>query len=325
MAKEIVFGICDLLFELPCSLIILIGGEPTLYPHLIDVIKKVKERKITLAIVTNSLRFADSSFLKEVEDAGLDEAVTSLKGANTQEYFLNTGCGVFDVVAGAIENLEKSSMRHRISVTVSGDIMKNWETMINFVKNSPCENFHFSLEKPVLTETGAVFDERMMPKKIVTWMEEEMYPTLLNTGKKFKIEIMCAHCLFSDGFVEGLEKTGHIFGKCPLIIRNSVIFDPQGEMIPCNHFLNFKMGKFGRDFRTISEFLKQREKHSNFYELAGKGPDPRCGSCKKWKKCGGGCRLYWMYRGSEELLPDPGRKEAANEPIRAFAKTVCTE
>ena len=54
----------------------LVGGEPTLYPELPDVVRLVKERGLACQLLTNGIRFLPArgrDRLRELEDAGLDK------------------------------------------------------------------------------------------------------------------------------------------------------------------------------------------------------------------------------------------------------------
>lgn len=54
----------------------IVGGEPTLYPELADVVRLVKERGLACQLLTNGLRFLPKrgrDLLRELMDAGLDK------------------------------------------------------------------------------------------------------------------------------------------------------------------------------------------------------------------------------------------------------------
>lgn len=306
MPKELAHQLIDFLSGLPLKVVILIGGEPTLYPSLFDVIRYIKDRGLRVDIVTNSIKFSNQEFLKQTLDTGLDSVVTSLKGTSTKEYAEATGSGAFTAVDKAIRNLEASGVNHRISVTVSRSIISNWESMIEFIKSSGTKDFTFSFEKPAIFSEMTTFDETMMPRLTASFIENKMYPTLLDTGVKFKIELLSPHCVYSNGFVEKLEKEGHAFGGCMLLRENGIVFDPFGQVLPCNHFVTSPLGKFGTDFETPEEYFKwlQSSDTKKFYKMITSAPGERCASCEKWQKCGAGCRLFWLYRGAEMLLPN---------------------
>ena len=87
LAEKLIF----LLKELGVETIILLGGEPTLYKHLPDLIKKIINAGIHPAVVSNGRRFADLNYAKMIADTGITNVGFSIKGANRQQYLELTG------------------------------------------------------------------------------------------------------------------------------------------------------------------------------------------------------------------------------------------
>ncbi len=304
MGKQLAFQLIDLLACLPVKFVVLMGGEPTLHPDFFEIVEYIKGKGLVANVVSNSILFADGTFVSYAETAGLHSVTTSLKGSSDEEYFKSAGLGAFSSVRKAIENLEASKLRHRVSVTISSSIIVNWQRMIGFIRNCGAKDFIFSFEKPTILGNDITFDDKMMPCKVADFIEKVLYPSLLDSGIKFKIEFVYPHCVFFDGFIEKLETEGCAFGGCVLLKQNGIVFDTEGQVLPCNHFVSQPLGKFGTDFNTPDEFLKWREVGmKQLFQIADCAPDERCIVCDKWSRCGAGCRIFWLYRGSDELLP----------------------
>jgi len=301
LAKKLV----DLCAGLSARRITLIGGEPTLYPHFLDITRHNKDRGLVTTVISNSIRFADNEFVEESQVAGVAAVTTSVKGSSGEEYLQSTGFDAFDLVKRAILNLEKSRIVQHVSVTISSPVIANWDRMIGFIRECGAKKFYFSFEKPTILSGGVTFDDRMMPQNIAGFIQDTMYPSLMETGINFKMELMFPHCILRDGFVERLENDCHALGSCLLTNCDGVIFDLDGSVLPCNHFIAYALGKFGKDFKTPEEFLRWRQSGevSRFYQTVKLAPGEKCAKCGKWSKCGAGCRLYWLYRGPNELLP----------------------
>lgn len=296
----------DLCTGLSATRVTLIGGEPTLYPQYFDIAKYIKGKGLVTTVISNSVRFADNGFVEDSQDAGVMAVTTSVKGSSGEEYLKSTGLDVFDSVRTAIINLEKSGIAHHVSVTISASIIDNWSRMVGFIRECGAKNFYFSFEKPTIMSDGVIFDERMMPLNIAGFIQDVMYPSLVEAGINFKMELMFPQCILRDGFVEKLEKECHALGSCMLTNCDGVVFDLDGSVKPCNHFIGYFLGKYGEDFKTPEEFLNWRQSPevSKFYRTTKLAPGERCAECDKWSKCGAGCRLYWLYRGPNELLPN---------------------
>lgn len=299
-AKDLV----DLCHDISAKIVILIGGEPTLYKGFFEVVRYIKSRGMTASVVTNGIKFSSEEFLIKAEEAGLDEVVLSVKGSSEEEYIASARINAFSLVRRAIRNLEFSKIRRRISVTVSESVIANWNSWINFVRGCEIKEINFSFEKPVILSDDVVFDDRMMSYNIADFIENEMYPLLLTSGTNFKIEFMFPQCALPKEFIEKLEGEGHAFGGCTVIGERGLAFDPEGYVLPCNHFVGNYFGQYGKDFKTATDFNRwfQSGDIQKFYRIIKSAPCDQCAECDRWSKCGGGCRIFWLYQSAEKLL-----------------------
>ena len=199
--------------------------------------------------------------------------------------------------------------------------------MVEFIKECGAKNFHFSFEKPtILLDNTVTLDDRMTPRNIAGFIQDIMYPSLLESGISFKIKLMFPHCFLRDGFVEKLEAEGHAFGCCILMNRDGIVFDPDGIVLPCNHFVAYPLGRYGKDFITPKEFLawRQLEATKRFYQVSMLAPNQECAKCDRWSRCGGGCRIFWLCRKQGQLLQIPSASErpltTAETLLREYSK-----
>lgn len=306
MSKELAKKLVDLLAELRIETIILIGGEPTLYDHFFTLIRYIKFKGMRVNIVSNGLAFANQKFLDKAIEAGVDDITTSVKGSSKQEYEASTGYSLgYDFILRAVKAIQKTLIKQKVFITISYSVIQNWNSMIQFMKDCEGSLFLFSFEKPTLL-SGArfVIDERMMFDKVASFVQETMYPSLVETGLDFKIDLMSPQCYFSEEFINQIEIQEHIYGGCFLSGSKGIIFDPEGFVIPCNHFFCYPLGQYGVDFKTADEFFKWREmdKIRRFYETTSNALYKECAKCGRCDKCNGGCRLWWFYQKPQELL-----------------------
>lgn len=306
MPKELAKELVDLLAAFNMDFLVLIGGEPSLWEHFFTLVKYIREKGMKVTVVSNALAFSNQKFLEKTVRAGVTNITVSVKGTSSAEYQETAGnAGGYDVVCRAIRNIQKTPIIQMISVTVSYSTIQNWSAMMEFLKGCGAKFFSFSFEKPVVLSDGRItFDDRMMPDKVAPFIHEVMYPSLVEAGIDFKMEFIFPHCHYSQEFIDGVEKANHAFGGCLLLRSNGVVFDPEGFVLPCNHFIGYPLGKYGVDFKTPDEFLRWRSepKISGFYENTMKSPCGECTECERWGKCGSGCRLFWLYRGPKELI-----------------------
>ena len=77
----------------PCPAIQFSGGEPTIYPQFVEVIKKAKELGFAqIQVATNGIKFAeDLEFLKASAEAGLNTIYLQFDGLNDEIYMMARG------------------------------------------------------------------------------------------------------------------------------------------------------------------------------------------------------------------------------------------
>lgn len=305
MSGQLMFKLIPLFSDLAVKNVILIGGEPTIHPLFLDAVKLLTNKGMIPKVVSNSLRFSDMSFVKKAKDAGVNTVVSSVKGFTEEQYESATGVRAFERTRRAIANLEKSGIKHRISIVITASVIREWKSVIEFVKSCDTQDFSFSFEKPCLVGNDIVFKDGILPRQISEYIETLIYPTLVKTRVPFKLDLMFPQCQLPESFLEKLEREGRVFSGCHFLNHRSVIFDPEGQVLPCNHFATLPIGKYGVDFSTTGEYYVWRKKYadSQDFKFVSSAPCERCGSCKRWNKCGAGCRLFWLFKGDKVLLP----------------------
>jgi MoaA/NifB/PqqE/SkfB family radical SAM enzyme len=115
----------DLLSDLGIKGVILIGGEPTIHPQFIDIVKKIRARNMATYVVTNALRFASSAFLTKATEAGIESITISLKASNAQDFLANTGTDGFAKTVRAIRNIVSANVPHVVNVRFRRPVLRS--------------------------------------------------------------------------------------------------------------------------------------------------------------------------------------------------------
>jgi len=92
-----------------CTAVQFSGGEPTIYPRFVDVIRTAKELGFAqIQVATNGLSFAHNfDLLKDAVDAGLNTIYLSFDGISEEIYLQARNRKMFDVKLKVLENLRK--------------------------------------------------------------------------------------------------------------------------------------------------------------------------------------------------------------------------
>jgi len=292
------------LFEgLPLKNVILIGGEPTIHPNFLEIVKMIKKAGLRSLLITNGLRLADIEFLDKSLAAGINAITISVKGANDDEYQRFTGVRAFDKVMRAVTNVSIRKIPHKISITICKDLFFNFGEFIDVVSKSRADSFSLDMGRPMIANDRIIPDGIATPREMADFIIR-IYPKLVACGKRFTIKFSIPLCLFPEDFIKIVVKNNQAISGCQIFNGKGIIIDPEGRLLPCNHFCNNPLGILGVDFSDAKGYYQFRNRPDviKFYETVSSCPSERCVDCTYWQYCGAGCRVHWLFRESRELI-----------------------
>ncbi len=107
-----------------CTAIQFSGGEPTIYPRFLDVLREAKRLGFAQRqVATNGIEFAKSlDFCKKAHEAGLNTIYLSFDGVTDEPYIQARNRKMFHIKQQVIDNLRK--MEHHPSVVLVPTLVK---------------------------------------------------------------------------------------------------------------------------------------------------------------------------------------------------------
>ena len=88
------------------------GGEPTVYPQFLDVLRKAREMGFThIQAATNGIELSDLDFARECKEAGLNTLYLQFDGVSDDIYRRVRGVPLLDVKMKVIENCRQTGMK----------------------------------------------------------------------------------------------------------------------------------------------------------------------------------------------------------------------
>lgn len=297
MPKELANALIKIFSDLKVKSLILIGGEPTLYKEIFDVIKEIRSKSIKPIIISNGIKFADLNFAERIKDAGLDDVTISIKAGTEEKYGKLTGNkkGFAKMLKGA-DNLQKLNFNLNISITIVKDILHDLPKMISLVKIMGIKNLSIDLGSPILVEKDA-FDIGIPSPLQLADAIKEMYNNLKNSELNYGFYVTIPLCILDQNIKKELIESKRIMTTCHVNKGSGLVFTQNGSIIPCNHFTSHKLGQYGNDFtnaRELKKFWGSKEIKS-FRHICQNYPHEKCIKCEEWQICGGGCLVKWMH------------------------------
>lgn len=295
----------NLISELKVKKIVLIGGEPSLYPSLERVIRRISDEGLGVSMVTNGRRLADYDFVKRIKDSGLNALTISIEGSNSQTHdFITQVKGSFSQTLKGIDNAIISGIPTCTETTICNE---NAEDLVNIVhlleeKNltqrlfnicGPCvSNLQDSTYSVPLYKGAKLFEKIYQSAKI----------------KNVKLVTPVPICHFDQTLYPEMKKDKAISHGCHILFGTNFVLDANGDVLPCVHFSNYPIFNVYEGKKIISsEKFKElwenpEEMNQKFRKILRRYPSKKCNEDNCWNPCTGGCSVFWLKYNPEEEI-----------------------
>ena len=298
--------------EAGVAAVALSGGEPTIHPHFLKVVRALARRGIYVAVATNGWMFADKKRLREAVAAGVRYVEVSLDSARPEVHDKFRGVpGAWRRAVQALRNAVELGVSNGLAVTLTrlnvdeiDDIIGLAEELgvqrvvvFNFVPvGRGEENSWLDLSPEEREKVLRKLYQRHRRSRVEIYSTAPYYARValqLSSGR----EVAPTH--FYVGEHRIVRALAEYIGGCGAG-RIYAAVEPNGDVTPCV-FLPLKVGNvreksFGEIWRT-SPLLEKLRDRSNLW-----GP---CRSCPYRNVCGG-CRARAYAYFGDPLAPDPG-------------------
>jgi uncharacterized radical SAM superfamily Fe-S cluster-containing enzyme len=88
------------------------GGEPTIYPRFLDVLRMAREMGFShTQVATNGIKFADLEFAEQCKEAGLHTLYLQFDGVCDEVYRRTRGEALWETKLQAIENVRRAGLK----------------------------------------------------------------------------------------------------------------------------------------------------------------------------------------------------------------------
>lgn len=109
------------------------GGDPLLYPKILDVLKETYKRKMLPLLGISGIGVTED-LARKIHDTGVSCVQVSLDGSNEELNSKFRGKNVFSQVVESIRNLQKSQINVNIAICISNENFNDYKNLINLCK-----------------------------------------------------------------------------------------------------------------------------------------------------------------------------------------------
>jgi radical SAM protein with 4Fe4S-binding SPASM domain len=283
--------------------LILLGGEPTIYPNIKEVLSICSQKNFRTTIVTNGIAFKNEQTLKEFYDAGMTGVDISVKASSDLEYKEVTGVAAFSDVLLAINNIHRLGKDFSCSMVITTESVDTFVEGVRTIFANGCKKVNLSF----------AYDFNIEENKNPNWLVENNPYSLVRrfcahvdelneiTGGNWSMETGFPLCIYSEDQLSKMKE--NLMSCCQLIEGNGILFDTDLSLIPCNTMFKLKCGKLGKDFSTYNEFIdwKNNGVCKATFDALRSVPSEKCLTCPDLQYCGGGCVCFWTNCSFEDL------------------------
>lgn len=285
----------------------LIGGEPTLYPHIKEVLKTGSDLGILMKIVTNGVKIGNKEYLKELKENGLGFVAISIHGITRESYKANTQTDDLESVENAIKNCNELNIPYVTLTTLNKLNCDSVVDIVKYLNKLEVKNIVFNIAVPY-TNSKTIEKNVLSPKEIAEVIERN-YHKLKKENLKAGFYASIPLCLFKEENLNNMIKEKYLIplseGGCNIYDKTGFAFEPNGNVIPCcKKFKEVLLNTQKNENFIYRENPKEmwNKIKDNFGHKAMPFPSKKCDKCKYKKDCIGGCPMFWTYFDKEKYV-----------------------
>ncbi|HIJ00152.1 MAG: 7,8-dihydro-6-hydroxymethylpterin dimethyltransferase [Candidatus Methanomethylophilaceae archaeon] len=240
---------------IPCTAVQFSGGEPTIYPQFIDIIKKARELHFAqIQVATNGISFAnDFQLLKDAVEAGMNTIYLSFDGVSDDVYLQARDRKMFDVKLRLLDNIRKLEKRPSVVLVPTivrgindhqvGDILK-----FAFENSDVVRGVNY---QPVAFTGRITKEEREKGRYTLTDLVNDIGSQTGYTVRDdwYPVPTVAPISKFVSAILGENKVTFTTHPHCG--IATYLFRDQDGEVVPIPRFINVK--KFSEELYALAE------------------------------------------------------------------------
>ena len=226
----------------PCRFVQFSGGEPTIHPQFLEIVRMAKEMGFTqIQVATNGKRLSDPDFCKAAADAGVDTIYFQFDGTYDDVYQKTRGEHIWEIKQRVVENARKTRMKFVLVPTIVkgindhqvGDIVRFAIKNVDVITGIAFQ--------PV-TFTGRINQGERLAKRytLADLAKDVEVQTGIAKADADWLPLACIHPLARLKAALSGDPTMHVTCHSACSIGTYIFIDPDGVAHPITRFFNFE-------------------------------------------------------------------------------------
>jgi len=274
---------------------LLVGGEPTYYPHILELVRYISGLGLEVKIMSNGRALASVEFVRQLKQAGLKYCAVSLEGVERVHDAITRRPGSFQESLMGLQNLMSAGIRTNSITTISSYNLSTIHDLIGLLQKIKVRIAAFNM----CSAQPSGYHNDQHDGQISLEQYARTVESIASNYDFVRFYALVPLCLYDQDKLPALITTGKLRVSCSLY-GNAVAIDPYGNLTPCTHMPDISYGNL-RQPDALERFINFRAVEKEF--LLTHAPSQKCVDCRLWTTCRGGCNLIWFNRHSENYIP----------------------
>lgn len=282
--------IIDEIKEIGVPYISLLGGEPTLYEEILELLNYINDKKIKTTITTNGINWTED-LIKCVCQSEYITPSISLQSLNEKTNRMLMGCSpkpAIDLISKFIKNGKTPRINTVITIQNENEIFELIKYcyingIYDFFTNIYMDKFD---DDKVLSKSFAQY--RKFKEKIMECIEKNNMQ-----GMNFQLQGCLMYSAYNELDFRIDNEYEYIKYGCEAG-NTKIEIMPNGDIYPCAAFSKSDFEYCNTRNQSI-KYIWDNAKYINLLRKY-KNKDYKCVSCKFYKLCNGGCPAYNIKR-----------------------------
>jgi len=310
MGLELAIKSIDFLSSIKAKKVIIIGGEPTLHPSIIEIIRYCRKKELRVGMVTNGRKLSDPDFLSSLLNAGLGGLTISIEGSTPEIHdSITQRMGSYEETVLGIKNYIESGKIGTTSTTVSRENIGDLENIVVFLTGIGARRIGFTY--CTHSPGSEIRSDSLINPKEASKLIEKLYLIGKCLGVEVRSITPLPLCNVGPEVRKDMLSRGVLNYSCQMYNGSGLAIGPEGEILPCVHWARYPLGNIfseSGEILSADEFYKFWEDPiklpSKFRETLWKYPSLKCKEDQEyWGECIGGCPTFWIkFEPAKEIV-----------------------
>ncbi|NIN65601.1 MAG: radical SAM protein [Anaerolineae bacterium] len=274
--------VIDKLWDIGIPHVVFTGGEATLYPDLVALIRHAEDVGLVSGVLTNGIKLADEDYLRGLVDAGLDHIQITLESHDEKVHNQMVGADAWKKTVQGIKNAVATDVYTITNTTLTTLNAPDIEQTIDFLADLGIQTF--ACNSLIYTGKG--------PSSGIGIPEEELEGLMVRVRDKAMAEGMRLIWYTPTQYCEFHPLQLELGAKFCTAARYNMCVEPNGDVIPCQSYYSSLGNMLREDWQSIWNHPTAEAIRNRDWVME------KCQTCDDLPLCGGGCPLYLENEGT---------------------------